>query len=41
MHERGQLARQEHVIDEEVLFDRESRMASLQIARAVVKNAVP
>ena len=41
MHEHLDRARQKAVIDEEVLFDLELRIAALQIAGAIAAHAVP
>ena len=40
MHERVRRARQEAVIDEEIFFDEQARIAPLKIAGAVVAHAV-
>ena len=40
MQQRQSLARQETVVDEEGLFDRQARVAALQLAGAIVLNAM-
>ena len=41
MHQHLKPPRQEPVIDEEVLFEREPRVSPLEISNAVVRDSVP
>jgi hypothetical protein len=41
MHERVQLARHEAIVDEEVLLDRETRIAALEVTGAIADDAMP